>query len=87
MSWELVSPAFIGYCRRPKTKSPEEVAIQFNRKRNDLNLTVQMGSSGAAIYTQSVIYSLATLENVDCVYFDIREGNHAGPGKHRPLGD
>ncbi len=49
---------------------------------NDLNLTVQMGS-----YTQSVIYSLAMPENVDCVYFDIREGNHAGPGKHRPLGD
>ena len=48
---------------------------------------VQMGSSGATICTQSVIYSLATLENVDCVYFDIREGNHAGPGKHRPLGD
>ena len=29
--------------------------------------------STSAVNTQSVIYSLATLENVDCVCFDIRE--------------
>ena len=52
---------------------------------DDMKLTAQMGSTGPAAYIQGVTYSLASLENIDCVYFDIREGNHAGPGKHCPL--
>ncbi|MFO7983103.1 MAG: hypothetical protein R6V08_06590 [Desulfuromonadales bacterium] len=54
---------------------------------DDMKLTAQMGSTGAAAYIQGVTYSLASLENIDCVYFDIQEGDHAGPGKHCPLGD
>jgi hypothetical protein len=48
---------------------------------NGMKLTAQMGSTGAAAYIQSVIYALAWPENVDCVYFDIREGGPRWPRK------
>ncbi len=47
---------------------------------DDGKLTAGMGSTGAAAYVQTALYSLTSLEEVDCVHFDIEEGDHAGPG-------
>lgn len=48
---------------------------------DDRKLTTQMGSSGASTYLQTAAYSLNSLKGVDCVSFEIEEGDHAGPGK------
>lgn len=47
---------------------------------DDLQLTQRMGSSGAQAYLQVVLYSLTSLPGIDCVDFDIVEGDHASPG-------
>jgi uncharacterized phage infection (PIP) family protein YhgE len=49
---------------------------------NEEQLGEQMGSSGALSYMTSVTYSLTSIKGVDCVYFDIGEGEHASPGKY-----
>ncbi len=49
---------------------------------DEYKLTGGMGSFGARMYMLSVVYSLASLEGVDCVEFDIQEGDHAGPGRY-----
>jgi hypothetical protein len=49
---------------------------------DDRKLVSQMGSSGAMEYVQSTAYSLNSLDDIDCVYFAIQEGDHAGPGKY-----
>ncbi len=48
---------------------------------NDIQLTAGMGSYGANAYAQEVLYTLTSLPNIDCVYFDIEEGDHLAPGK------
>lgn len=47
---------------------------------DDQLLTQGMGSSGAQAYLQVVLYSLASLPEVDCVSFQFQEGDHAQPG-------
>ncbi len=59
----------------------QEGRIVHIRTDNDEMVTTQMGSSGAAAYIKSVAYSLTSVKGVDCVYFDIEEGDHAGPAK------
>jgi hypothetical protein len=54
----------------------------FIRVDNEEQLDEQMGSNGALSYMTSVVYSLTSVKGVDCVYFDIGEGDHAGPGKY-----
>jgi hypothetical protein len=49
---------------------------------NEEQLGERMGSHGALNYMTSVSYSLTSVKGVDCVYFDIKEGEHAGPGKY-----
>lgn len=53
---------------------------------NEERLSEQMGSSGAISYITTVTYSLTSLKGVDCIYFDIEEGDHAGPGKYCKFG-
>lgn len=47
---------------------------------DDAALTQRMGSAGAQAYLQVVVYSLASLPEIDCVEFDFVEGDHAQPG-------
>jgi hypothetical protein len=47
---------------------------------DDQQLTQGMGSSGAQSYLQVVLYSLASLPEIDCVDFRFQEGDHAQPG-------
>lgn len=45
-------------------------------------LTQQMGTYGATSYINAVTYSLASIDQIDCVWFDFKEGDHAIPGKY-----
>jgi hypothetical protein len=56
--------------------------VAYVRISDDEYLTQRMGSSGANSYLKVVIYSLASLKNIDCVYFDFGTGAHAEPGKY-----
>jgi len=56
--------------------------VAYVRVSDDEYLTQRMGSSGANSYLKVVIYSLASLKNIDCVYFDFDTGAHAEPGKY-----
>ena len=49
---------------------------------NEEQLGEQMGSSGAVSYMTAVTYSLVSVKGIDCVFFDIGEGDHASPGKY-----
>lgn len=49
---------------------------------NEEQLGERMGSHGALSYMATVSYSLTSVKGVDCVYFDVKEGEHAGPGKY-----
>ncbi|MDX2440993.1 MAG: hypothetical protein QNK40_10640 [Desulfobacterales bacterium] len=56
--------------------------VAYVRISDDEYLTQRMGSSGANSYLKVVTYSLASLKNIDCVYFDFDTGAHAEPGKY-----
>ncbi len=43
-------------------------------------LTQQMGSSGAQNYIASATYTLTEFKNVKYINFNLKEGDHAGPG-------
>jgi outer membrane murein-binding lipoprotein Lpp len=45
-------------------------------------LTQRMGSYGATSYINTVIYSITSLEDIDCVCFDLVEGDHAVSGEY-----
>ena len=56
--------------------------VAYVRVSDDEYLTQRMGSSGAKNYLKVVTYSLASLKNINCVYFDFDTGAHAEPGKY-----
>jgi hypothetical protein len=64
---------------RLKKKENSTVFIDVD---NEEQLSQQMGSTGALAYMTAVTYSLISVKGIDCVYFDIGEGEHAGPGKY-----
>ena len=45
-------------------------------------LTQRMGTHGSTSYINAVTYSLASVNQIDCVWFDFKEGDHAIPGKY-----
>jgi len=45
-------------------------------------LTQRMGTHGSTSYLNAVTYSLASVDQIDCVMFDFKEGDHAIPGKY-----
>jgi len=47
---------------------------------DDHKLAQGMGSSGAQSYLQVVLYSLASLPEINCVDFQFQEGDHSQPG-------
>ncbi len=74
--------------RFKKYKQPK---VEFKKKEHDTvfigvdnedQLEEQMGSHGAIGYMTMVTYSLTSVKGIDCVYFDIGEGEHASPGKY-----
>ena len=74
--------------RFQKYKQPK---VKFEKKKdgtvfisvdNEEQLEEEMGSNGAIGYMTMVTYSLTSVKGIDCVYFDIGEGEHASPGKY-----
>jgi hypothetical protein len=45
-------------------------------------LTQRMGSHGATSYINTVIYSITSIKDIDCIWFDFVEGDHAVPGEY-----
>lgn len=43
-------------------------------------LTQEMGSTGAENYLASATYTLTELKDIKYINFDLKEGDHAGPG-------
>ncbi|MCP4745804.1 MAG: hypothetical protein GY874_06625 [Desulfobacteraceae bacterium] len=70
------------------SKSPEVILLKIEQNTAHVKvsdqeqLTQRMGSSGAAGYINSVAYSLCSLKEIECVYFDIEQGDHAFPGTY-----
>ena len=56
--------------------------IAYVRIDNAAVLTQQMGTHGSISYMNAVMYSLASIDTIDCVMFDFKEGDHAIPGKY-----
>jgi hypothetical protein len=41
-----------------------------------------MGSHGATSYINTVIYSITSIKDIDCIWFDFVKGDHAVPGEY-----
>ena len=54
----------------------------FLKIRNSNFLTKQMGSTGADKYLTEVTYNLTELQNINHVYLNFKEGEHASPGNY-----
>ena len=44
-------------------------------------LTQKMGTTGAHCYLAEVTFSVTSMEEVDYIWLDVPEGDHAGPGR------
>ncbi|MBW2192475.1 MAG: hypothetical protein JRF27_01680 [Deltaproteobacteria bacterium] len=45
-------------------------------------LTQRLGSHGAESFLNTVIYSVGSVNGIDCVWFEFKEGDHAVPGEY-----
>lgn len=69
--------------KQPKIKyKKKEDGTVFIGVNNEEQLSERMGSEGALSYMAAVTYSLTSVKGIDCVYFDIGEGEHASPGRY-----
>lgn len=70
-----------------KLNSPEatllkvEDGIAYVKIIEDEKLTQGMGTSGAANYINSIVYTLFSIADIKCVDLDFEEGDHAFPGR------
>lgn len=73
-----------------ESMSPEVILIEIRENTayvkisDDEQLTQRMGTSGAASYVASVVYTLTSIDSIHCVDFDFKEGDHASPEKFCP---
>jgi hypothetical protein len=49
---------------------------------NEKMLTQQMGTDGAASYLNAVVYSITSVDGIDCLELEFEEGDHAFPGEY-----
>lgn len=74
--------------RFQQSKQPKIILKKKKDKRvfvgvdNEEQLGGQMGSNGALSYMTAIMYSLTSVKGIECVYFDIEEGDHAGPAEY-----
>ena len=72
------------------TKSPIVTLLKVENKTafikilDDDKLTQAMGTSGAASYINSIVYTLFSVEAIKCIDLDFEEGDHAFPGTYCP---
>jgi hypothetical protein len=72
------------------TNSPEATLvgvkdhIAYIKIVQDKKLTQEMGTFGASAYINSVVYTLYSVAEINCVNLDFEEGDHALPGTYCP---
>lgn len=72
------------------TNSPEATLVDvkdhiaFIKIVEDKKLTQQMGTFGASAYINSIVYTLYSIDEINCVNLDFEEGDHAFPGTYCP---
>ena len=49
---------------------------------NDELLTQRKGSFGARSYIRAVTYTITSIKDIDCIWLEIKEGDHAVPGEY-----
>ncbi|MCJ7774125.1 MAG: hypothetical protein MUP22_13450 [Desulfobacterales bacterium] len=64
------------------TLTKTQGSIAYVRIDESALLTQRMGTHGSTSYINAVTYSLASVDQIDCVWFDFKEGDHAIPGKY-----
>jgi hypothetical protein len=73
-----------------RAHSPEATLVKVEDKtafvkiREDLKLTQEMGTTGAANYINSIVYTLFSVKGIQCVTLDFKAGDHAVPGTFCP---
>ena len=76
--------------RFQNTNSPEATLVDVNdhfafiKIFEDEKLTQQMGTFGASAYINSIVYTLYSIDEINCVNLDFKEGDHAFPGTYCP---
>lgn len=76
--------------RFQKTNSPEATLVDvkdhiaFVKIIEDEKLTQQMGTFGASAYINSIVYTLYSVDEINCVDLDFKAGDHAFPGTYCP---
>ena len=45
------------------------------------HLTQRMGTTGATCYVAEVTFSMTSMDEVDYIWLDVPDGDHAGPGR------
>ncbi len=72
------------------TNSPEATLLKVENGTayikivEDDKLTQEMGTSGAISYINSIIYTMFSIRNIECIDLDFEEGDHAFPGIYCP---
>lgn len=72
------------------TNSPEATLVKvknhiaFIKIVQDKKLTQEMGTFGASAYVNSIVYTMYSVDEINCVNLDFEEGDHAFPGTYCP---
>lgn len=72
------------------TDSPEAALLKIENEtayikiKDEEKLTQEMGTSGAASYINSIVYTLFSIKSINCIDIDFEEGDHAFPGTYCP---
>ncbi len=72
------------------TNSPEATLVDVKdhiaiiKIVQDKKLTQEMGTFGASAYINSIVYTLYSVDEINCVNLDFEEGDHAFPGTYCP---
>lgn len=75
------------------TDSPEAALLKIENEtayikiKDEEKLTQEMGTSGAASYINSIVYTLFSIKSINCIDIDFEEGDHAFPGTYCPEQD
>ncbi len=75
------------------TNSPEADLLRIENEtayikiNEDKKLTRLMGTSGAASYINSIVYTLFSIKSIKCIDLDFEEGDHAFPVTYCPEQD
>jgi hypothetical protein len=73
--------------RFKQTNSPQATLMKvengtaYIRIGDEERLTQRMGTTGAANYINSILYTLVSVDTIQCVDLDFKAGDHAFPGK------